>query len=361
MTRTNAEDPSGRALPIRGRGSADNPANRFTEIRIAPEPGFAPDRPETRYFADDTRSILSRNDSPDVGFDVSVNPYRGCEVGCAYCYARGFHEYLGFSIGLDFETRILVKRDAFTLLREEIARPGFEPQVIAFSGATDPYQPAERRLEITRRCLEVLAEARNPVGIVTKRHLVVRDADLLADLASHDAAHVRLSVTTLDPALQRAMEPRGAAPYRRLEAIRALADRGIPVGVNVAPVIPGLTDHEIPAILAAAADAGATSAAYILLRLPGGIGSLFGEWLERHFPDRAAKVMSRIRETRGGRLYDGRFAARGRGEGPYAEQIRSMFDVAARRAGLATRPPPLSTDAFRRPEPGPQLGLFDPS
>lgn len=350
-------------LPIRGRGAPENPPNRFRPIEVVPEPDGAdgPPSPETRYFEDSTRSILSWNDSPDVGFDVSVNPYRGCEVGCIYCYARQFHEYLGFSAGLDYETRILVKRRAPELLRNALAEPGWEPRVIALSGATDPYQPVERALRITRGCLEVLAEARNPVAIVTKRDLVRRDIDLLAELADADAASVTVSVTTLDGELQRVMEPRGAAPHRRLEAVRRLAGAGIPVGINVAPVIPGLTDHEIPAILEAGAEAGAVRATFILLRLPHGIKELFEGWLGRHFPERRERVLARIRETRGGRLYDARFRVRGRGEGVYAEHIRSMFEVAASRLGLDRSPRALSTDAFRRPRAGPQLGLFDDS
>ena len=349
------------ALPIRGRGTPDNPPNRFRPIEVEHDPeeaGDAPD-PRTRYLEDSSRSILSFNDSPDVGFDVSVNPYRGCEVGCVYCYARQFHEYLGFSAGLDYETRILVKRDAPTLLRAALAHPSWTPQVIALSGATDPYQPAERSLRITRGCLEVLAEARNPVGIITKRDLVRRDVDLLAPLAAIGAASVTLSVTTLDGELQRVMEPRGAAPHRRLEAVRRLSAAGIPVGINIAPVIPGLTDHEIPSILEAGAEAGAVRATFILLRLPHGIKELFEGWLERHFPERRERVLARIRETRGGRLYDSRFRVRGRGEGVYAEHIRSMFDVAASRLGFDRSFRALSVEAFRRPATGPQLGLFD--
>jgi len=350
-----------KTLPIRGRGAPDNPPNRFRPIEVVPDPEAADDAPapRTRFFEDATRSVLSYNDSPDVGFDVSVNPYRGCEVGCIYCYARQFHEYLGFSAGLDYETRILVKRDAPTLLRAALAAPSWTPKVIALSGATDPYQPAERSLRITRGCLEVLAETRNPVAIITKRDLVRRDVDLLARLADAGAAAVTVSVTTLDGDLQRVMEPRGAAPHRRLEAVRRLAAAGIPVGINVAPVIPGLTDHEIPAILEAGAEAGATRAAFILLRLPHGIKELFEGWLERHFPARRERVLARIRETRGGRLYDSRFRVRGRGEGVYADHIGAMFQVAAARLGLDRAWRPLSTTAFRRPRAGPQLGLFD--
>jgi DNA repair photolyase len=357
-----------RPLPIRGRGATDNPANRFTPIELVPDDDWrdrarlidgTEARTATRFFEDSSRSIISRNDSPDVGFDASVNPYRGCEVGCIYCYARTFHEYLGFSAGLDFETRILVKRDAPELLRAALASPRWTPQVVALSGATDPYQPAERTLRITRGCLEVLAEAMNPVQIVTKRDLVVRDIDLLQPLSAIGAASVHVSVTTLDQGLQRVMEPRGAAPYRRLETIRRLAAAGVRVGVNVAPVIPGLTDHEVPAILEAAHEAGAMTATYILLRLPFGVRELFDGWLEQHVPDRRERILGRIRETRGGRLYDGRFRMRGRGEGEYATQIHSMFRVTATRLGYDPSPPPLSVESFRAPPSGPQLGLFD--
>lgn len=354
-----------RALPIRGRAATDNPPNRFTPIAVVPDAAGAerdPDGdplPRTRFFEDSTRSIIAWNDSPDVGFDAGVNPYRGCEVGCIYCYARTFHEYLGFSAGLDYETKILVKRDAPRLLRAELASPKWTPQVIALSGATDPYQPAERRLGITRGCLEVLLEARNPVHVVTKRDLVTRDVDLLGALSDLDAALVHISITTLDGGLQRVMEPRGSAPHRRLEAIRRLAAAGVRVGVNVAPVIPGLTDHEVPSILEAAREAGARTATYILLRLPQGIGGLFEAWLDRHLAGRKERILSRIRETRGGRLYDPRFSRRGRGEGPYAAQLHSMFRLTASRLGYELDPPPLSTASFRVPRSGPQLGLFD--
>ncbi len=331
-------------LPIRGRAAADNPANRFTPIEVVPDEewnGESAGGVRTRFFEDSSRSIISRNDSPDVGFDTSVNPYRGCEVGCIYCYARTFHEYLGFSAGLDFETRILVKRNAPELLRAELASPRWTPQVIALSGATDPYQPA------------------NPVQIITKRSLVTRDIDLLQPLSAIGAASVHLSITTLDQGLQRIMEPRGAAPYRRLETIRRLARGGVRVGVNVAPVIPGLTDHEVPGILEAAREAGAMTATYILLRLPFGIRELFDGWLERHLPERREKVLGRIRETRAGRLYDGRFRVRGRGAGEYAAQVHSMFKVGAARLGYDQTPPSLSATSFRPPRSGTQLGLFD--
>lgn len=257
-------------VPIKGRGTASNPRNRFERLEYQPDPeaiDLGEPASRTDLLRDPTRSIIARNSSPDVPFEASVNPYRGCEHGCVYCYARPFHEYLGFSAGLDFETKILVKQDAPKLLSRELSSPRWEPQVIAMSGVTDPYQPAERRLRITRGCLDVLAEFRNPVGIITKNHLVTRDIDVLGELAQHDAAAVMVSVTTLDNDLQRVMEPRTSIPARRLAAIEALASVNIPVGVMVAPVIPGLTDHEMPRILAAAAAAGATRAGYVLLRL----------------------------------------------------------------------------------------------
>lgn len=350
------------SLPtIRGRGASWNPPNRFERLHVDRSEWLDPDDPppETVLLEDATRSILSPNDSPDVGFDVGLNPYRGCSHGCAYCYARPMHEYLGFSAGLDFETRILVKRTAPELLREALSSPRWTPQVIGLSGATDAYQPVERRLRITRRCLEVLAELRHPVAIVTKSYLVTRDVDLLRELAEHSAVAVVLSVTSLRNEIHRAMEPRASSPGRRLGAIRVLAREGIPVGVNVAPVVPGLTDHEMPEILEAAADAGASFASYIVLRLPHGVKEIFSDWLGRHFPDRRDKVLNRVRALRGGKLYDADFAVRGKGSGPWADQIGSLFRVHRDRFGL-DRPPKLSVDAFRRPAPppGPQMDLF---
>ncbi len=348
--------------PIHGRGASENPPNRFETLSYLPDPAERDPEdpgPRTRLLRDPTRRIIALNDSPDVGFDASINPYRGCEHGCIYCYARPTHEYLGFSAGLDFETRILVKEDAPELLRSELLSPRWEPQVIALSGVTDAYQPAERRLRITRRCLEVLAEFRNPVAIVTKNHLVTRDADLLGELASHDAAHVNVSVTTLDEALRRVMEPRTSTPARRLAAIEALAAAGIPVRVMVAPVIPGLNDTEVPAIVEAAAAAGARAATWIPVRLPHGVAGLFEAWLEQHFPGRKRKVLNRIREIRGGKLNETRFGRRMRGGGVFARQIGGLFDAACRRAGIGRELPPLSTAAFRRPGAARQLGLFD--
>ena len=323
----------------------------MTSCRAKRAPG-----PTTKYYRDFTRTIIAHNESPDVGFESSINPYRGCEHGCIYCYARPTHEYLGFSAGLDFESRIMVKEEAPELLAKELSAPCWKPQVLVMSGVTDPYQPIERRLQLTRRCLEVLARFRNPVAIVTKNQIVTRDTDLLGELAAHQAAAVNISVTSLDPKLQRVLEPRTSTPRARLEAIAQLRAAGIPVGVMVAPVIPGLTDHEVPAILQAAAEAGAQFAGYIVVRLPYAVAPLFERWLEEHFPDRKEKVLGRIRHLRGGkRLNDPRFKSRMRGEGIFAEQISALFEVGCRRAGLGQRPG-LSTTSFQRP--GEQLNLF---
>jgi len=345
---------------IRGRGSSWNPPNRFERLHVDLDPETVDAPPGTVLLKDRTRSILARNESPDVGFDVGINPYRGCGHGCSYCYARPTHEYLGLSAGLDFETRILVKDDAPELLARALSSKNWKPQVIALSGNTDAYQPVERHLRITRRCLEVLAEFRNPVQIVTKSHMVTRDIDLLGELALEGAAGVMLSVTTLRPEVQRAMEPRASTPARRLDAVRALADAGIPVGVMVAPVVPGLTDDELPAILEAAAAAGAGHASYVLLRLPHGVKELFDVWLHQHFPDRRDKVLNRVRSMRGGKLYDASYEVRGRGEGPWAEQLRALFRVTTGRLGL-DRPLTLSSHAFRVPASrrGPQTDLFE--
>jgi DNA repair photolyase len=347
--------------PIHGRGASNNPANRFELIHYERDPDtIDPDdpAPQTLFFKDYARSLITSNDSPDVGFEYSINPYRGCENGCIYCFARPFHEYLGFSAGLDFESKIMVKEDAPALLRKELSSPRWQPRVVAVSGVTDCYQPAERRFRLTRRCLEVFAEFRNPVGIVTKNHLVTRDLDLLAELARHEAAVVCLSVTTLDADLAGKLEPRATRPQGRLAAIRELTAAGVPVGVLVAPVIPGLTDHEMPSILEAAVDAGARFAGFVPLRLPYAVGPLFEAWLERHYPLRKEKVLSRIRDLRGGKTNDGRFGSRMTGEGVFAEQLRALFALACRRTGIAGNHPPLSTAAFRRPG-GTQRTLFE--
>jgi DNA repair photolyase len=348
---------------VRGRGAADNPKNRFEEIELEPDPEAAEEEssgPATRFYRDDSKSIIATNDSPDIGFSASLNPYRGCEHGCIYCYARPTHEYLGFSAGLDFESRIMVKSDAPALLRKELESPKWKPQVVVMSGVTDCYQPVERRMRLTRACLEVFAEFRNPVSIVTKNHLVSRDADVLGALARDRAAAVFVSITTLDGELARAMEPRASAPARRLAAVSALASAGVPVGVLIAPVIPGLTEHEIPAILAAAKKAGARHAGRVMLRLPFGVKELFDKWLERHEPLKRSKILGRVREIRGGRLNDPAFGSRMRGQGPIADQIHQLFSATCVRLGITERGPELSIAAFRRPGPV-QLALFDES
>jgi len=346
--------------PPRGRGASDNPPNRFEKlvyIRDSESEDADEPSPQTQFLKDVSRSLITYNDSPDVGFDASINPYRGCEHGCIYCYARPFHEYLGFSSGLDFETKILVKEDAPELLRKELASRRWKPQVLAISGVTDPYQPIERRLQLTRRCLEVLEAFRNPVMIITKNQLVSRDVDILGRSAEWDGAAVFLSITTLDAELARTMEPRASTPANRLAAIEALSKAGVPVGVLAGPSIPGLTDHEMHSIVTAAAAAGARYAGYTVVRLPYEVKSLFESWLDRHFPDRKKKILSHIRDIRGGKLNEYEFGKRMKGEGHYAEQIRTMFRIACKTAGIEGRHPTLSTDSFRRSEKS-QLDLF---
>jgi DNA repair photolyase len=352
---------------IHGRSASWNPANRFEKLHVdlgdadvvqidpTSEEEEKPRR-ETQFFRDLTKTIIARNDSPDVGFETSLNPYRGCEHGCIYCFARPTHEYLGMSAGLDFESKIMVKENAAKLLEEEMSSPKWKPQVLVMSGVTDPYQPVERKLRITRGCLEVLAKFRNPVAIITKNRLVTRDIDLLGELASHNASAVNVSVTSLNPEIQRVLEPRTSSPSARLEAVAALRAAGIPVGVMVAPIIPGLTDHVVPKIVEACAKAGAQFAGYTIVRLPWAIAPLFEHWLDEHFPEKKEKVLSRIRHIRNGKMNDARWGFRTKGEGIFAEQIRSMFQVACRRFGIDGRPE-LSTAAFRRF--CPQLNLFD--
>ncbi len=345
---------------FKGRGSQFNPPNRFERLHIEPiaeEPRETQSIP-TEYYVDSSRSILAKNDSPDLPFTFSINPYRGCEHGCVYCYARPSHEYLGFSAGIDFESRIVVKPDSPELLEEAFERRSWQPQVVALSGNTDPYQPIERRLRLTRRCLEVFLKFRNPVEIITKNHLITRDMNILRELASLNLVHVRMSITTLDPSLARVMEPRAASPARRLEALELLAANQVSVGVNAAPVIPGLTDEELPAILRACAARGATTASYILVRLPGPVESLFLDWLRREFPARAAKVLNRLREVRSGRLSDSRFGTRMRGEGRMAESIANLFRLACKRLRLNERHVELSTEHFVR-RPSRQLQFFE--
>ncbi|MDX1576792.1 MAG: PA0069 family radical SAM protein, partial [Kiloniellales bacterium] len=320
-----------------------------------------PETRETRVLRDSTRRKIARNHSPDSPFDRSLNPYRGCEHGCVYCFARPTHAWLGLSPGLDFETRLFAKPDAAELLRAELANPRYRPATIALGTVTDPYQPVERGLEITRSLLAVLKETRHPVAIVTKSPLVTRDLDLLAPMAELGVVRVLLSVTTLDPDLARRMEPRAAAPKRRLEAIAALAAAGVPVGVLAAPMIPAVNDAELEGILDAAAAAGARTAGYVLLRLPLEIKELFEEWLEAHYPDRKAKVLKLVRETRGGRLYESGWGVRMRGRGVYAELLEKRFRSACRKSGLDRGEWALDETRFRRPAtPGDpaQMSLF---
>lgn len=352
--------------PIAGRGANVNPANRFERLHVEPdgewldaefaETGSVP-HPRTQFYYDGTESLLTSNDSPDIGPGWSLNCYRGCEHGCAYCFARPYHDYLGWSSGIDFETKILVKTRAPALLREELASRKWKPEPILMSGVTDCYQPAERHFRLTRQCLEVFTEFRQPVGILTKNFLVTRDLDLLAGLARWQCAAVNITIVTLDAALASKLEPRAARPEHRLRALKMLSDAGVPTGVMVAPVIPGLTDHEMPAILEAAAAAGARRAGYVTLRLPYAVKDVFLQWLDDHEPGKKERVLSRIRDLRGGKLYDSTFGDRLRGQGIFAEQIRQMFEVATRRFGLNREESKLSTAHFRRPG-GTQLELL---
>ena len=344
---------------IKGRGSPENPAGRFERIDFVAD-GEAPVAegvPKTVYYRDRTKTIISYNQSPDVSFDASVNPYRGCEHGCVYCYARPTHEYLGLSAGLDFETKIFVKQNAPELLRKELRSPRWVPKPIAMSGVTDCYQPAEKHFRITRKCLKVLREFQNPVGIVTKNYLVTRDLDILSDMAGIGCASVIISVTTLDGELSRKMEPRASQPEYRLRAIARLADAGIPVTVLIAPVIPGLTDHEIPAIMKEASARGAQDAGYVMLRLPYGVGDIFSSWLKRHYPDRKKKVLGRIESMRDGELNSSEYRVRMRGKGIFAEQTERIFRVAYGKFGFSGRKAPLDVSRFRRGGAG-QLSLF---
>ena len=335
-------------------GSEIHPANRFDRVRLEPDLEYSDGEedlggPPVEYLLDASRSVVAENSSPDVGFRFGVNPYRGCLHGCSYCFARPGHEFLGYDAGLDFETKIVVKHDAPRLLREFLSKPSWKCEPIALSGVTDCYQPVERRLRLTRGCLEVCAEFRQPVSIITKNALVLRDLDILADMAKDRLAEVSVSVTTLDPELAREMEPKTSTPEARLRAIGQLSAAGVPVRVMVAPVVPGLTDHEIPGILKAAGQAGAKDAHYVLLRLPLSVEPVFLEWLRRARPTNANKVESLIRQTRGGKLYQSEWRKRQLGTGTIAEQIGALFATFARRYGLDAGLPPLDVTAFRRP------------
>ncbi len=348
---------------IKGRGASSDPQNRFEKLHLEQDledfvnlPEEDKPRLQTQFFYDKTKSIISENDSPDLGFSYSMNPYRGCEHGCIYCYARPTHEYLGFSAGLDFESKILIKKDAPELLRKKFMSKSWTPDVIMLSGNTDCYQPIERKMKLTRGLLEVLAEFRNPVGMITKNNLVTRDIDLLKELAKYNAVVVTISVTSLDNDLISVLEPRTSRPSARLKAIEELSKNGIPVGVNVAPVILGLTDHEMPNILKAAAEAGAKQAGYTVVRLPHAVAPLFMEWLEVHRPLRKERVLSAIEEMRGGKLYDSTFGKRMRGEGAMAENIKQMFSIYTKKYGLNQKRIALSSENFVRP--GDQLNLL---
>jgi DNA repair photolyase len=352
----------------KGRGTGLRTANRFqaTHTSVDWEQLSEDDRLEaierptpTEYLPDATRRIICENDSPDVGFRYSINPYRGCEHGCAYCYARPSHEMLAMNAGIDFETKIIVKHNAARLLREELAAPSWRGETIAVCGNTDCYQPAERKFRITRGCLQVMLAARQSLGIITKNSLVLRDLDLVAELARLRLAHVFLSITTLRPEVARVMEPRTATPQAKLRAIRELTAAGVPCGIMVAPIVPGLTDNEVPAILSAAKEAGALSAGYVLLRLPWAVRPIFEDWLDRNFPLQAEKVKSLVRSTRDGKMYQTDWGLRQRGSGAYAEQINQNFKVFTRKLGLDQPMPERDTTLFEPPPPDTgQLRLF---
>jgi len=344
---------------IKGRGAADNPQGRFEKLaRDRDENGDAPSRPQTVITLQQARSIIARNDSPDLPFSQSINPYQGCEHGCIYCYARPSHSYLGLSPGLDFESRIFGKENAASLLRKELSRPGYRCELVSLGANTDPYQPAEREHRITRGILEVLWEFRHPVGIVTKGSLIERDLDLLEPMARDGLVQVFISVGSLDGEIARTLEPRAAAPFRRVETLRRLSAHGVPCGVLVAPVIPFLNDKDMEAVLEAAAGAGARMAGYTLLRLPWEVKDLFRTWLEQHYPLRASHIMARVRDMRGGRDNDPAFGSRMKGEGQFAQLLRNRFKVACSRLGLnASRPERPDGSKFSKP-PALQRSLF---
>ncbi len=351
------------AIVRKGRGAVSNPAGRFErDAREPVDDGWpadaddAPAPPATVVSPDAARSVITRNTSPDIGFDASINPYRGCEHGCIYCYARPGHAFLGLSPGLDFETRLFAKHEAAVLLEAELAAPRYRCEPIAIGTVTDAWQPVERELRLTRGCLEVFARTRHPVSLITKSSGVERDLDLLAPMARDGLAYAMVTVTTLDPALSRILEPRAPAPWRRLQTIRRLADAGVPVGVSIAPVIPFVNEPEIEAILDAAHEAGARHANYVVLRLPHELVEVFHAWLGEHFPDRRARVVARLRDMRGGRDNDPRFGWRMRGVGPWADMIRMRVDARLRRLGIGRERPTLRTDLFEPPAIGGPAG-----
>jgi len=356
---------SGPSTIARGRGATSNASGRYeSQAREAFDDGWTGDDAtpaplRTTMTAEKARTIITRNDSPDVGFDRSINPYRGCEHGCIYCYARPAHAYMGLSPGLDFESKLFFKPEAARLLERELSRPSYAPGVIHIGGNTDPYQPQERRLRVTRQVLEVLARFRHPFSIITKSALIARDLDIIGPMGQAGLARVAVSITTVDRKLARVMEPRAATPERRLDAVRQLGEAGAPTLVMMAPVIPGLNDPEIETVLRRAAEAGAIGAGYVALRLPLEIKDLFREWLETNLPDRAERVMSLVRQMRGGRDYDPQWGKRMKGEGPIADLIGQRFKIARRRFGLDRTFPPLDITQFKiPPKAGDQMDLF---
>jgi DNA repair photolyase len=344
---------------IKGRGSGTNPKNRFEQVtyELLDEEADAERKIVTKFFRDNSKSALAKNESPDIGFSYDLNPYRGCEHGCVYCYARPSHEYLGFSAGLDFESKIMVKPEIHRLLEQELTKRSWKPSTISLSGNTDCYQPIERKLELTRKCLEVMLKYRNPVGVITKNALILRDIDLLKELARLQLVNVTISITTLDKELHRVMEPRTSSPEQRLKAIEALAEAGISVGVSLAPVIPGLNDSEMPAILKRANEYGATFAFYTMVRLPHGVKDLFIEWLQREYPDRAEKVINRIKEIRDGKLNSSAFGERMTGTGEIADSISQLFELTCKKYGINAREYRLRKDLFVGNHDG-QIDLF---
>ncbi len=342
-------------VSIRGRSTQSNPKNRFEKLHVDfDDVNFSNEELEserkipTEFCSDDSKSIIATNNSYDVGFNYSFNPYRGCEHGCIYCYARPTHEFLGFSSGLDFETKIMVKENAPELLEETFKNKNYKPDLIMFSGNTDCYQPIERKLELTRKSLFICLKYRNPVSIITKNHLIQRDVDVLKELSGLNLVTVMLSITTLDNELTRKMEPRTAAPEKRMETIHMLSENNIPVGVNIAPVIPGLNDEEIPAILKEAAANGAYSAGHSILRLPYSVKDLFVDWLKREFPGKASKVINRIRDTRGGKLNESQLGKRMSGEGEFAETIHRLFNLSCEKYNLNKKKYDLPNNLFIR-------------
>ena len=349
---------------IRGRGALDNPTGRFERLLTEDDIESFEDEDvegrqiETQIFIDKTKSIVTTNDSPDVGMEASVNPYRGCEHGCVYCFARPTHEYFELSAGLDFESKIFAKPEAPRLLAEKLGSKSWEPKVLMLSGVTDCYQPLERKLKITRGCFEVLRDFRNPAAIVTKNFLVTRDIDIFQDMAKHDLIKVNISLTTLDGDLARKMEPRASQPHLKIKAIEMLAKANVPVGIMMGPIVPSLTDHEIPNVIKAAADAGAITAYHTILRLPWGVKDLFENWIREHYPDKAERVLNRVRAIRGGKLYESDFEVRMAGRGIFAEQIHTMFALYKKKNGLDRRWRGLSVEHFRRDARGGQTSLF---